>query len=166
MKKVFLTILTLIICTIIYGQETKNFTKDNISFEYPSDWIIRDFPSYYILVSEPPKEQMSVMTTFDVAIDAGFKKLDSYCKDYEEKMLTNEHFKEFKIKSKENIDFKGFKAIEYNCTATIQYLPIEWKSIIFIKDKKVYKLSTTSMIGQFYLLKETTNKIFKSFEIK
>ncbi len=153
-------------CNLMYGQETKSFKKDNMSFEYPSNWLTRDFPMYYILVSEPPKEQMSVLTTFDVAVEEGHKSLKKYCKGYENNMTTNAQFTEFKIEAKKEIDFKGLKAIEYHCTATVQNLPIEWKSIVFMKDKRIYKLSTTSLIGQFYLMKETTEKIFDSFGIK
>lgn len=148
------------------GQETKTFEKDNIKFEYPTEWITRDFPGYYILVSEPPKEEMSVMTTFDVAIEEDSKNLNEFCKEYENKMSNNGQFKDFKIKKKNKIDFKGVSAIEYNCTATVSNLHIEWKSIVFMKGGKIYKLSTTSLIGQFYLQKEITERIFESFEIK
>ena len=148
------------------GQETKTYEKDNIKFEYPAEWISRDFPGYYILVSEPLKEKMSVMTTFDVAVEEDSKNLKKYCKEYENKISNNEQFKDFKIKEKNNIVFKGMKAIEYNCTSTVSYIPIEWKSIVFVKDRKIYKLSTTSMIGKFYLQKEITERIFESFEIK
>jgi hypothetical protein len=166
MKKTTITIILILICTFSYGQETKIFKKDNISFEYPVEWINRDFPSFYILVSEPPKEKMSVMTTFDVAVEKDYKSLKEFCDSYENKMLTNEQFNDFKIKTKNKIDYKGMKATEYNCTANVSYLPIEWKSIIFMNDGKIYKLSTTSMIGQFYLIKETTEKIFDSFKIE
>ena len=148
------------------GQETKTFEKDNIKFEYPTEWITRDFPGYYILVSEPPKEEMSVMTTFDVAVERDSKNLKEYCEGYESKMSNNEQFKDFKIKEKNKIFFKGMEAIEYKCTATVSYLPIEWKSVVFKKDERIYKLSTTSMIGEFYLQKEITERIFDSFDIK
>ena len=164
-KKTITTILVLF-CAFCYGQETKTFKKDNISFEYPNHWITRDFPGYYILVSEPPKEQMSVMTTIDVALEVGYESLKQYSKSYEKKMKTNEQFKDFKVKMKKQIDFKGMKAIEYNCTATVSYLPIEWKSIIFMKYGKIYKLSTCSLIGQFYLQTEMTEKIYESFKIE
>jgi len=166
MIRSILTLLVVNITLMSHGQETKTLEKDAISFEYPINWLVRDFPGYYILVSEPPKEQMSVMTTFDVAIDETFKTVKKFCLDYEEKMTNNSDFKDFKIKSKDEIDFKGYEAIEYHCTATVQYLPIEWRAIVFMKNGKIYKLSTTSMIGQFYLLSEKTNKIFESFEIK
>lgn len=148
------------------GQKTKTLEKDNVKIEYPAEWVNRDLPGYYILVSEPPKEQMSVMTTFDVAVEEGSKNLKEYCEEYENKMAANEQYKNYTLKSKKEIDFKGMDAIEYNCTATVSSLPVEWKSIVFIKNGKIYKLSTTSLIGQFYLKKEITEKIFESFEIK
>lgn len=166
MKKTTITTIIILFCTFCYGQETKTFKKDNISFKYPNHWITRDFPSFYILVSEPPKEQMSVMTTFDVALEAGYESLKQYSNSYEKKMKTNEQFKDFKVKMKKQIDFKGMKAIEYNCTATVSYLPIEWKSIIFMKDEKIYKLSTTSLIGEYILQNKVTEKIFESFKIE
>ena len=166
MIKTTITTILILFCTFCYGQETKTFKKDNISFEYPNHWITRDFPGCYILVSEPPKGQMSVMTTFDVALEEGYESLKQYSKSYENKIKANEQFKDFKVKMKKEIDFKGIKAIEYNCTATVSYLPTEWKSVVFMKDGKIYKLSTTSLIGQFYLQKETTEKIFESFKIE
>lgn len=166
MIKMTITTILFLFGAFSYGQETKVFKKDNISFEYPKHWITRDFPDYYILVSEPPKEELSVMTTFDVSIEVGYKSLKKYSESYEKTMNTNEYFKDFKVNIKKKINFKGMKAIEYYCTATVSYFPIEWKSIIFMKDGKVYKLSTTSLVGQFYQLRETTEKIFESFKIE
>lgn len=163
--KTIITAILFLIVTVSYGQETKTFKKDNISFEYPSHWIISNIPNFYILVNEPPEEEISVQTTFDVSLEEGYKSLDAYCTSYESKMSVNEYFKDFKVNIKKEIIFKEMKAIEYNCTASVSFLPIEWKSVIFMKDGKVYKLSTTSIIGEFFLLKETTNKIFESFKI-
>lgn len=166
MTKTTITTILIFFCAFCYGQETKTYNKDNITFEYSNHWIPRDFPEYYILVSEPPKEQMSIMTTFDVALGLGYESLEQYTKIYEEKMKTNEQFMDFKIMGKNQMDFKEMNAIEYHCTATVSYFPIEWKSIVFMKNRKVYRLSTTSLIGQFYLQKEMTEKIFESFSIE
>jgi predicted Zn-dependent protease len=164
MKTIITTVL-LLLATISYGQETKTFKKDNISFEYPKHWVINNAPNFYILVNEPPEKEISVQTTFDVSLEEGYDSLEEYCNSYESKMAVNEYFKDFKVNVKKEILFKGMKAIEYNCTASVSFLPIEWKSVIFMKDGKVYKLSTTSIIGEFFLLRETTNKIFESFKI-
>jgi hypothetical protein len=166
MVKSIITTVLVFICAVSYGQDIKTFKKDNISFDYPVSWVKRDFPQYYILVSEPPKEQMSVMTTFDVAVEEGHKSLLGFCKSYENQISTNEQFQDFRIKSKQEIEFKGLKTMEYHCSAKIQHLSIEWKSLVFMKEGKVYKLSTTSLTEQFELLKETTEKIFDSFEIE
>lgn len=166
MRKSTIATTFILFCTFCYGQETKTFKKDNISFEYPIHWITRDFPGYYILISEPSKDQISVLTTFDVAFEEGYKTLKQYCKTYEKRVKTNEQFKDFKIKMKKKIKFKGMEAIEYNCTATALYLPIEWKSIIFLKNGKIFKLSTTSMIDQFFLQKGIIEKIYESFQIE
>ncbi len=164
MNGITFTMLFFLLSMFVSGQETKTFEKDNINFQYPSDWIVRNLPGFYILVSEPPKEVVSIMTTFDVEIEEGAKNLKQYGKQYERTMSTN--YKDFKIKSRKEVDFKGMKAIEYNCTAIVHSLPVEWKSVIFIKNGKIYKLSTTSLLGDFHLKKEITEKIFESFEIE
>lgn len=165
MKKILL-MLAIFTGSFAYSQETKIYHKDNISFEYPSHWLVRDIPTYYILISEPPKEELTLMATFDVAIDEEYTDLNKYCKSYEGKMANSEQFENFEVKSKDEIKFNGLDAIQYHCTAIVQYLPIEWKSIVFLKDNKVYKLSTTALIGMFYLNKELTDKIFESFKIE
>tara|TARA_Y100001954_G_C15825445_1_gene611971 strand:- start:3604 stop:4587 length:984 start_codon:yes stop_codon:yes gene_type:complete len=143
--------------------EYQKLKKDNISIEYPSTWTSRDLPDYFILLTEPSNRSS---TTFDITIEEGHKKLKSYCKFYENKMSKNDYFKEFKVLAKIDVDFKGYKSIEYLCTSKVMdTYEVFWKSIIFIKDQKLYKLSTTSSIDEFYLKKEITDKIFESFEI-
>ncbi|MEM6686958.1 MAG: PsbP-related protein [Bacteroidota bacterium] len=166
MIKITITTILLLFSMLSLSQEAKTFEKDNIKFEYPTEWVQRDFPGYYILVSEPTKEKMSVMTTFDVTVVENRNNLSMYCEEYESQLSNSEQFKDYKIKEKKEITFKGMKAIEYHCSVTISYIPLEWKSIVFIKNDKAYKVTTSSMIGEFYLNKEKTERIFNSFEIK
>lgn len=165
MRKIFIIILTLINCTTIASQDSQVFSKGNITFEYPSEWIIRDLTDSYALVSEPPTDQSAVLTTFDITVDSYSGKLSHFCQEYEQQIIENEQFYNFKIKSKKKGKFKTFRSIEYKCSATIMDLPFEWKSVIFIHKEKVYKLSTTSLTKQLHAILETTERIFNSFEI-
>lgn len=131
----------------------------------PNNWGVQNIPPYYILVSEPAKPVVQVLTTFDVEIDTLFSDLDSFCTNYEERLGKSEVFLDFFVVSKKEIDFHGLIAFEYHCTATVTQMPMEWKSVVFVKNDKVYKLSTASLIGQFRLMEKTTDAIFESFEI-
>lgn len=163
MKKIIFTFILLLNFYVTHGQEVQKISKNGVSIEYPNDWVIRDFEGYLLLVSEVAGEELTFMSTFDIQIDSTYSDTKLFCKNYEKKMKKSEFFKEFKINSKKNIEYKGLNAIEYNCTANVQYLPIEWKSIIFQKEGKIYKLTTTSTIGKSYLLKDKTDMIFESF---
>jgi hypothetical protein len=166
MKKILLIGIFTFPTICVFGQEIKTLRRDKISIEYPSNWVVRDLDGYSMLVSEPEEKEWSVMTTFDIQIDANFKTVDAFCDNYKKKMTRNEIFKDFNIKSKKKISYKGNTAIEYNYSASVQDLPMEWKSIIFLRDNKIYKLTTTSLIGEFYLIKDKTDKIFDSFKIE
>lgn len=166
LKITILSVLWVVLINCTNGQETKILKKDSVSIEYPIDWVNRDMTGYLLLVSEPAGKEQTLMSTFDIQIGTNFKTVDEFFNDYKKKMTNNETFKDFKIKSKKKISYKGHNAVEYNCTATAQDLPLEWRSIIFLKDNKVYKLTTTSLIGRFNLLKKKTEKIFNSFKIE
>lgn len=166
MYKSTLTMLLFLIAGMAFAQDTKVYTKDNIHFEYPVKWEERHIPGYYILISEPAKKELSVMTTFDVAVSETSDSLEGYCDKYEKDMNNNAYFKEFNVRNKEVITFKGMQAIEYHCTAMVMDIPTEWKSIVFKKEGKIYKLTTTSTIGQFDKNKKITDRIFESFEIE
>lgn len=143
MLKIVYVFLFVSFISIVKAQDNKTYNKDNISFEYPSRWIARDFPNYYILISEPPKDVVSVMATFDVEINDSIKSLKKFCNNYEEKLKNSKVFQHVDIFLKLDYKFKGYDAMYYSWTAMMQNLPVEWISIIFIKDKKIYKLSTT-----------------------
>ena len=166
MKKTLLLVLVLFFGLLSYGQDKKTFSKDNISFEYPGHWIIRDFPGQYILISEPPKEELSVMATFDVAVDSNTIDLREYVRNYISLMETNIDFSNFKVISKHRRKYLGDNAFELHCTATLQSIPMEWKSVFFARNGLTYKLTTTAMIGQFLIVQKETEHIFDSFELK
>lgn len=157
--------LLITIGTRIQAQELQPFSKDNIRFQMPASWVVQPIPQYYILVSEAAQPTVQVLTTFDVEIDSVFSDLDSFCTDYEARLSKSEVFLNFVVLEKKPIDFHGMPAIEYHCKATAMSMPMEWKSVVFVKNGKVYKLSTASLIGQFKLQEQATNQIFDSFEI-
>jgi len=147
------------------GQDKKTYTKDNISFEYPGHWIIRDFPGQYILISEPPKEELSVMATFDVAVDSNAIDLREFVRNYISMMETNIAFSNFKVISKQRRKYLGENAFELHCTATLQTIPMEWKSVFCARNGLIYKLTATAMIGQFLLLKDEREQLFGTFKL-
>ena len=163
MKTTILIVLFFFLTSIMFSQETKKISKNGMSFEYPIDWIERDIQGYLILLSEPAGKELTIMATFDVELDEKFKSVKDFYSNYKTKMKSSEMISEFKVKSKKEIKFKGYEAIEIYCSATLQNLPTEWKSIIFMKDEKIYKLTTTAMIGKFLLLKDKMDKVFESF---
>jgi hypothetical protein len=164
----FLIGLFILVSGMVSSQSIKTLEndKENFILEYPSDWLVRNLEQYEVLISEPAGTELTFMSTFDIQIDYKTKNVKTYCKNYEAIMRKSESFKKFKIKAKKMIDFKGFDAIEYHCTATSLSIPLEWRSIIFIKNDKIFKLTTTSMVGKFLDLKQKTDKIFESFEIE
>ncbi len=166
MKRTSLLILLCFVMLIALGQDVQSFQKENISFDLPAEWEVKDIPDFHILVGEKAREEVSVMTTFDVAVEPGFSNLEAYCGDYEGKMMTNEQFKEFTIRSKQAIDFHGFDAMDYHCSASVYSLPIEWRSVIFMHKGKVYKLSTTTTADRFETMRERLDGIFRSFRMK
>ncbi len=163
MKKAVYIIFFLIGITSC-APRTNLLKKDGISINYPSEWAVKNLDNYIVLVSEPPKKELSVMTTFDIQRHSGYSDLNRFFKDYQNKMIENEIFKNFKIKSNQNTTFKGYSAINYRCTAIVQAIPIEWESIIFIANEKVYQLTTTSLTYKFNSIKKKTDAIFKSFD--
>jgi len=164
-QKLFFSLLAILFSGGLFAQEKQTFTKDNIRFEMPVEWLIRSMPSFYILVSEPSSSELQVLTTFDVEMDSTFSNLDSFCVDYENGLRKSTVYSDLVILNKEKVDFHGMVATEYHCTATAFNLPMEWKSIVFVKNNRVYKLSTASLIGMFMLKSATTDAIFNSFEI-
>ena len=106
-----------------------------------------------------------MLTTFDVEIDSTFSNLDSFCTDYESRLAESEVFLNFYVVTKKTVDFHGMVATEYHCSATLSQLPMEWKSVVFVKDGKTYKLSTAALMGQFRKQKQVTDLIFDTFEI-
>ena len=165
MKKTLLLVLVLFFGLLSYGQDKKTFSKDNISFEYPGHWIIRDFPGQYILISEPPNEELSVMATFDVDVDSNAIDLREFVRNYISMMETNIAFSNFKVISKQRRKYLGENAFELHCTATLQSIPMEWKSIFFARNGVIYKLTATAMIGQFLLLKDERERLFGTFKL-
>ena len=156
-------LLGLLLNLACFGQEVNSFSKDNISFDFPSHWVIQDVPNYYILVSEPETESLLPLATFDVQVDSLNTSLDQFCEDYEVMMGSNAAVVSFDVVSKEKIQFLGVDAYDMHCSAVLQNLSIAWRSLVFRKDGVTYKLTTTSMVNTFFSLKEVTNPIFDSF---
>ena len=168
MIKVFIIGFFTLFAGFAISQNVKYYRNNIEKFylEYPYDWEIKNFQDYTVLISEPAKKELTIMSTFDIQIDYKTKDIKTFCNKYEDNLKNNAVFKNFKIITKDEINFKNFKAIEYHCTANAEGLPLEWRSIIFQKDNKIFKLTTTSLIGQFFLLKEKTEKIFESFKFE
>lgn len=165
----FLFLIVLILWAgYAFGQNVKTlrYDKEKISLEYPTEWVVRNFEPYPVLVSEPPEKEITVMSTFDIAFDYVTPNLAEFCKKYEEKMAKGETYKNFKVESKTKITYKGYDAYEYHCTATYQSISLEWKSIILLKDGKVFKLTTTSSTQKYVGNKAKTDKIFESVKFE
>lgn len=140
--------------------------KFNFSCKYPSNWEIKHIKGYTVIFNEPKLEDDLINTTFDIQT---FKStnINEFCENYEKSLIDSETFKELKIISKTEIDFKGFPAIEYQCSARIlDLILVKWKSIVFLNDKSIFKLTTTSMIGKDFLNKNKTEIIFETFRFK
>jgi hypothetical protein len=148
-----------------FSQSVKSASneKEKIAVDCPTEWVVRNFDSYALLVSEPAGKEITYMSTVDVQVDHQSPNVAAYCKKYEENLQQSQTFKDFKVKSKKEIVFKGNKAMEYHCTATAASLQLEWTSIIFLKNGTVYKLTTTSVVQKYLLNKAVTDKIVESF---
>jgi hypothetical protein len=161
-------VFTMSFVAVGFCQNVKSlrYEREKIYLEYPSDWLVRNAEGYAILVSEPPTKEVTVMSTFDVQVDYLTHSVSEFCKKNEKELAMSQSFKFFKIASKKSIVFKGLEAVEYQCTAVAQSLPLEWRSIIFIKDGKVFKLTTTSIVDKYMLNQLKTNEIFESFRFE
>jgi hypothetical protein len=152
------------------SKEFKTSTYKNKKYdfrcEYPSDWEIKNINGYTVIFNEPGQEDDIFNTTFDIQTIESTN-IEKFCKNYEKILTDSPTFKDFKIISKSEIEFKGLYAIEYQCSARIlDFILIKWKSIVFVNDKNIFKLSTTSMIGKDFLNKNKTEKIYNTFEFK
>lgn len=162
--KDFFLVYMLFLCATIQGncQEFKVEKKDIVSLKYPIDWVSKNVPGYVIFISESADTVLKVLTTFDVQKETGIDNIDEYLNNYIHQIAVNNLFEDFTVKSKRKIIYKGYEAYECLFYAVVQYLPVEWKSIMFCKENVIYKFTTTSLIGISELNKEKTEKIFDS----
>jgi hypothetical protein len=132
---------------------SNNRTCINLNYEINNrgDVIMLEFidnmdsSGYTVIFNEPGQEDDIFNTTFDIQTIESTN-IEKFCKNYEKILTDSPTFKDFKIISKSEIEFKGLYAIEYQCSARIlDFILIKWKSIVFVNDKNIFKLSTTSM---------------------
>ncbi len=164
MKKHLTLLLLLLIVSCSVNSQYKTITKKGITLKYPKSWKERNLKGHLILVTEPLTKEWAVQATFDVEIHENEKDIKSFIENYKKDIVKNVN--NFKILSEKEINFKGYKAVELICTGTVISLPFKWESIIMMKNGKLYKFTTTNMIGSFEIEKKTSEKIFNSIQIE
>ena len=144
---------------------SKSYVNDtyNFMFQYPDNWTTINLDGHVVVVREPPKEFISVMSTFDVEL-IETTKLRKYSKLYERKLRESNVFLNFEIVSKTKVEFLEYDALRYHCVAYALDIPVEWELIMFRRGDTVFQLTTTSMLGKYDVLKEDTDNIFQSFK--
>jgi len=161
MKKQFLLFAVLALLTFQeVSAQIKEINREGVHIEYPQEWKEIKMPGHVILVKEPASEEWGVQATFDVEIHDKVHDLDRFVENYKKEVKG--FAKNCHLLSEKKIKFKGYKAVELICTGVVAGIPIKWKTIMLVKDGKLYKFTSTNALIRYDKTEPVTEKIFQS----
>ena len=146
---------------------TKSISAEGISINYPINWEIMKMPGYPILVKEKAiKTEYAVLCNFSIETQSTQLSLDNYFEEYKVKSLKNQYLSNWKILTKQNVQFHGKNAIEL--ISTYVMAGYDCKSHVFLvaDNNRIINFSTTSSLSDFDKNETITKPIFKSISLK